>query len=421
MNREALQQRWLGWMLAMERSNLDAVLIAILIVHGFLLLYRLADPEGSLIFDETYYVQMARVILGHPVLPDGLPGENLHSGCDPNAEHPPLAKLIMALGISVFRDNGMGWRLPSVALGVLGVGLVYAIVRHLGGTRTQARLACFVLAFDNLYFVHSRIATLDIYMVSLALLGTWLYLTDRYEFSGLAFGLSTTCKINGLLGVFAIFLYEFARWKIPARADQPESERPHSFTPLMIMFGFYLTFSYCALGMMDCYFTEFPGPANHVMHIFSYGTSLSRAVGVGPQGAESTPLQWWLNEKVFEYLNINSGTEGALTTVISFKGAMSVYLISAAPFVLGYSFLQARLGNRLALLAVCLFLANYVPILVTWFKARRICYLFYMLPSLPAIAMAAGCTAEALPAWTRALLVVATLYSFVSLFPFPLL
>lgn len=186
------------------------------------------------------------------------------------------------------------------------------------------------------------------------------------------------------------------------------------------MFFFFICFGYAALGAMDCYVTRFPGPANHVLHIFRFGTNLARAAGVGPQGAESTPLVWWLNIKNFDYFTLTTGNQEISKTVIRFQGCMNIYLIGFAPFVLAYNFTRARAGDRLSLLVCCLFLANYVPILVTWIKARRICYLFYMLPSLPAISMGFGAVSKALPGWVAALMVLVTFYSFLTIFPFPI-
>lgn len=411
--RERLRKHWQ----AAEKSNLDPILIVIMTAAMFLLLFRLPDPEGSLIFDETYYVNMARVIMGYPASLPHL-DKPMQTGLDPNSEHPPLAKVIMAAGMSIFREDATGWRLPSVMLGLLGIGLAYTIVRSLGGSRPQARLAAFLLAFDNLYFVHSRIATLDIYMVSFALLGTCLYFKGKYEFSGLAFALSTVCKINGLLAVFALFLYEGGRLLFKQPEGAEDWPKTPGLSPLAVMFAFYLAFSWFGLGLLDARFTEFSGPLAHVKHIFAFGTALSREPGFDPQGAESTPLQWWMNDKVFEYLQINVGTNNLINAVVSFKGSLNIYLIASAPFILYFNFLQARRGDRLGLLVVCLFLGNYVPILATWIKARRICYLYYMLPSLPAFALGAANAAGSLPAWVRNVMVVGTLYSFIYLFPF---
>src|SRR5215211_4336530 len=70
-------------------------LLWLLVLGSFLLrLLWLAQPDGGLIFDEKYYVNSARVILG--IAPDPDIYQDKPLGLDPNTEHPPLAKLIVA-------------------------------------------------------------------------------------------------------------------------------------------------------------------------------------------------------------------------------------------------------------------------------------------------------------------------------------
>src|SRR5438270_10252385 len=79
--------------------------------------FHLGSPCGSpcrtrtdhtLIFDEAYYVNAARVIAGVKP-PGGVPYANAPLHKDPNAEHPQLAKLIIAGTIKLFGDNPWGW------------------------------------------------------------------------------------------------------------------------------------------------------------------------------------------------------------------------------------------------------------------------------------------------------------------------
>src|SRR5438309_829111 len=72
--------------------------------------------DHLLVFDEDYYVNAARVIAGiRP--PHGSPYAQAPPGDDPNAEHPQLAKLIMAGSIELFGDGPFAWRFGSLLMG----------------------------------------------------------------------------------------------------------------------------------------------------------------------------------------------------------------------------------------------------------------------------------------------------------------
>src|SRR5437868_11690061 len=150
-----------------------APLIALLIILALSAVARVAfigrpcsspcksGRDHSLIFDEAYYVNAARVIAGvRP--PAGVPYADAPLGKDPNAEHPQLAKLVMAGGIELFGDGPLAWRLGSIVFGTLAILGMYALVRAAGGGGWTALGAAALMAADNLLIVHGRIGTLDV-------------------------------------------------------------------------------------------------------------------------------------------------------------------------------------------------------------------------------------------------------------------
>ncbi len=385
-------------------------LVGLLAAALGLRVFKLGEVPGQLIGDEIWYVQDARVILGLPVLRHHLAKEAL-SGLDPNTEHPPLAKLIMAGSMKLLGDTEIAWRLPSVVLGLLGIWLLFEIVRALGGTRDQAGFAAFLLAFDNLTFIHGRIAMLDIYVVTFMLLGTWLYLRSFFELAGLAFGLAALCKLTGVLGLGSLVLYEALlhrrQWRTP---DWRAIGRRAS---TLVFCGGFLVLG---LGLLDCLFTEFRSPFAHFYSMFHYHAGLTHT---GPStGAESTPFQWWLNSGAMDYF-VWTVNEGATSRRILFRAAMNDYLIIGAPLALLYATQRAwQARSRLGAFAIASVVATFGPMFLIWVIFSRTSYIFYMLPSVPAMACALSLGAFALPRSIRWGYAALILYAFFFGFPF---
>jgi hypothetical protein len=119
----------LGGLVARAADNLrDPGRVTLLLLLAALVLRALwlNEPARGLIFDESFYVNAARVIVG---LPAAVHYAGSPVGLDPNTEHPPLGKLLMAASMSVFGDTGLGWRLPSLIAAMVALITVSKIVR----------------------------------------------------------------------------------------------------------------------------------------------------------------------------------------------------------------------------------------------------------------------------------------------------
>ena len=113
-------------------------------------------------FDEIYYVRSAEQYLNFQV-----PYE---------WTHPPLGKLIIASGITIFGFNPFGWRIMGVIFATLMIPLIYILGKKLFGTWIGALAAAFLLTFDFMHFTMARMATVDTYVVFFSLASQLFFL-----------------------------------------------------------------------------------------------------------------------------------------------------------------------------------------------------------------------------------------------------
>jgi len=85
------------------KNIFDRIFIYLLLASLLLGFLWIDKPDGSLIFDEKYYVNVARNLLNIPHDPDVY--SDASPGTDPNREHPFLAKGIIAFSMMIFGDN----------------------------------------------------------------------------------------------------------------------------------------------------------------------------------------------------------------------------------------------------------------------------------------------------------------------------
>ena len=176
-----------------------AICVAIFVVAHLALMIGLTTPD-KINFDEVHYVPAAKQLLE--------PG--VHSPLL-NLMHPPFAKQIMALSIGAFGDVPLGWRYPSVVFGSLAIVAMYLCGLALFAAQGPALATAALTFLNQMVFVQSRIAMLDIYALAFDLFGVAAFLHGfrkqkpeiAFALAGLAFGLATACKWSGLfpLGV----------------------------------------------------------------------------------------------------------------------------------------------------------------------------------------------------------------------------
>jgi dolichyl-phosphate-mannose-protein mannosyltransferase len=136
---------------SLQWNRTDTVLLGVLAAVAIATrFWRLGYPSEP-IFDELQFVGQSLAYLR---------GEQF---LDP---HPPLAKLLVAVSVSLFGAHPWSWRFPSACLGSGLVVVSYLLGRELFRNRFSALMCAALVLCDGMFLIHSRLAMLEIFHVT---------------------------------------------------------------------------------------------------------------------------------------------------------------------------------------------------------------------------------------------------------------
>ena len=236
-------------------SSPDNLQVPILVITGLngadSTLSALVDEQDSLeipptymskmYFDEVYFARSAENFVDHVI-----PKERTH---------PPLGKLIQAVGVLAFGDTPFGWRIMGVIFGALLVPLMYLLGKKLFGSWIGGFSASFLFTFDFMHFTMARIGTTDTYVVFFSLLAQLFFLVyfmnvlkTGWKTSVLPLFLAVVCVALGfstkwfvLYGALGLLALLFAvRFRDIAKLNGTLSEKYVAFFnhPFLLLLGF---------------------------------------------------------------------------------------------------------------------------------------------------------------------------------------
>lgn len=171
--------------------------VSITAAFALLASWRLASPSVPY-FDEVHYLPAAREIVS--LLATG-------QGAYFNTEHPLLGKVLIALGIGLFGDNPLGWRIMPLAFGTLALFAAQRALWHASGDRFATAAFGVLLVTGFHLFIQSRIAMLDVFMAAFLAVATWQFAGAcaqpekgrwRLALTGIALGLAMGSKWNAI-------------------------------------------------------------------------------------------------------------------------------------------------------------------------------------------------------------------------------
>ena len=160
---------------------------------GFLRFYRLSIPH-AVIFDETYYVPDAYGILKRGVEMNAIDsGANrtvvdrllahgsthILTNTGEYVAHPPLGKVVIAIGEWLFGLSPFGWRFAVAVAGTAAILMTARITRRMTRSTLLGCIAGLLMALDGLELVLSRTAILDILVMFWVLAAFGMLVIDR--------------------------------------------------------------------------------------------------------------------------------------------------------------------------------------------------------------------------------------------------
>src|SRR5689334_19691669 len=158
-------------------------------LFGAILRFSQLGRPRAVLFDETYYVPEAYGILRHGVEIDHVSNVNtlLARGSTKILEgtkgeyvvHPPLGKMLIAVGEWLFGLTPFGWRFAVAVTGSLAILMTARIARRMTRSTLLGCAAGLLLALDGLEFVLSRTAILDLFVMFWVLAAFGLIVIDR--------------------------------------------------------------------------------------------------------------------------------------------------------------------------------------------------------------------------------------------------
>ena len=345
---------------------------------------------NSMYFDEIYHGRTAF---------ENLRGETIYE-----TTHPPLGKLIISIGISIFGMVPFGWRFMGVLFGVAMLPILYIFLKNMFGKTVIATCGTILFGFDFMHFVQTRIATIDTYGVFFILLSYFFmyrFVTQDPELpfkktlpplalSGLFFGIGCASKwvvIYAGLGLLALYVIRLV-WcfKVYDERELPGYKK-YVFKTLAFSLLFYLIvpgiiycLSYIQTGriagmaikdgmLWDSEYYKMIWNSQKFMYNYHSGL-------VATHSYSSTWWQWILDARPILYYRDTSMGGGLKSSFAAFGNPIVWWGGFLAMIAMGYQFIKFKDGKALFILI------GYLSQIGPWILISRVVFIYHYFPSV---------------------------------------
>lgn len=362
--------------------------------------YRQGDYMTSTYFDEIYHARTAY--------------EHLNRIKPYEWTHPPLGKILIAIGISIFGMNTFGWRIVGTITGALLIPLMYMFGKKLFRKSFYGFCAAFLMMFDLMHFAQTRIATIDSYTTLFVILMYYYmadyYLQKSYEkgfysslkplfLSGLFFGLGAATKWSALYGAPGLavlfFLAKYNEYQDYKKAKALSTGKGAGSAPVWIQtfmpLYMWKTMLYCVLFFIIIpaavyllsYIPYLMVPGMEFSDILNYQKSMYRYHS-GLESTHSFQSDWWTWPLMIRPIWYYQGQDlpaGMASTIASF-GNPAVWWAGIPAF---FAAVRAALQkNKAMTVVVTAVISQYIP----WMIISRSAFIYHFFPMVPFMILA---------------------------------
>ncbi|MBE7042920.1 MAG: phospholipid carrier-dependent glycosyltransferase [Ruminococcaceae bacterium] len=322
--------------------------------------------QNSTYFDEIYHARTAY--------------EFIHGISPYETTHPPLGKVLISIGISLFGMTPFGWRFIGTLFGCIMLPIFYLLCKQLLKDGKLAVLGCGLFALDFMHFSQTRIATIDTYAIFFILLMTLFmvkYLqTHSYRslgLCGIAFGLGAASKWTCIYAGAGLAVLFFVDLWMNRKENNFKSIfiKRCSFCLIFFVLIPLILYALSYLPWTKCEGQSWQTVWNNQFDMYNYHSQL-----VAEHGYSSPWYEWLIMVKPMVFYRQETLT-GGISTIATFGNPIIwwgglVALIAAV--VLGI-----RKRDKTVWIIVCSYLAQLLP----WVLVTRIVFIYHYFNCTP--------------------------------------
>ena len=335
--------------------------------------------KNSTYFDEIYHVRTAY--------------EHLHGAEPYEITHPPLGKILIAIGIKIFGMTPFGWRFMGTLFGIMMLPLMYAFAKRIFGNSFIAAAAMLLMTFDFMHFTQTRIATIDsfaVFFIMLMYYFMYIYYDSTSEElpMGRALGVLALCGFSFALGVSTKWICIYAGAGLAVLFTLATVRREKEKNGQWLKICLYCIGFFIAVPLLVYFLSYIPyyiadksqSPLSILIvnqkYMISYHGHL-----VDEHPFKSPWYEWPIVKRpIWFYGATDRVADGMVSSIVSFGNPLIWWCCSAAMVYL----IVTKMKNRKMRFLVIAFLSQFLP----WVLVPRSMFIYHFFASVPFIMLA---------------------------------